>query len=143
MKRHPTLIPLSREHFRILVLAQGLRDDGPPTLKVLLPEDRTECARHVKSVFEETIEPHFTVEENRLFPLVQGQDPELERLAVELRGQHTRLRELACSEDLSDHLDLFGTLLVTHVRTEERQFFERLQLVFGEAGMRSINLSHP
>ena len=143
MKRHPTLIPLSREHFRVLILAQGLRDDGPPTLKALLPEDRTECARHVKSVFEETIEPHFTVEENRLFPLVQGQDPELERLVVELRGQHTRLRELACSEDLSDHLDLFGTLLVTHVRTEERQFFERLQLVFGEAGMRSINLSHP
>lgn len=143
MKRHPTLIPLSREHFRMLILAQGLRDHGPPTLKALLPEDTAQRAQHVKSVFTETIEPHFKVEESQLFPLVQGRDPELERLAIELRGQHTYLRKLASSDDLSDHLDRFGSLLVTHVRTEERKFFQRLQIVFGEAGMRSINLSHP
>ncbi|MGB5810962.1 MAG: hemerythrin domain-containing protein [Polyangiales bacterium] len=143
MKRHSTLIPLSREHFRMLILAQGLRDGGPPTLKALLSEDRAERARQVKSVFEETIEPHFLVEENQLFPLVRGQDPELERLATELCRQHANLRELACSEDLIHHLDDFGDLLVTHVRTEERRFFQRMQQVFGEQGMRSIKLCHP
>ncbi len=137
MQRHPHLVPLSHQHHDALLLCvlveRSLRaDSGAANLA-------RQAAKVVHFSATEG-ENHFGLEEEILFPLVEsalGGHPLLEVL----RAEHAELRALSAlleSEPTSEHLQAFTALLRSHVRKEEKDFFEDVQArlpeeVFAEA----------
>lgn len=142
MKRHPVFVPLSRDHHEALILGQGLRPDGPPTLRDALPAEPAARARHVLDFFRDRLAPHFTVEEETVLPRLEGRDAELDAEIANVREDHAALRALIealdTSEDPEPILVAFGERLVKHVRSEERGLFERAQRVLGDEGLTDL-----
>jgi iron-sulfur cluster repair protein YtfE (RIC family) len=139
MKRHPALVPLSREHHRVLLLAQGLRADGPPTLRAVLPAAASERAAHALAQWRAEIEPHFRFEEERLLPALEGHDAALDAEVARVRREHADIRALVARVEAGDaleaSLEALGEALVAHVRAEERGLFEVAQRVLGAEGL--------
>jgi formiminotetrahydrofolate cyclodeaminase len=122
VRRHPHLQPLSDDHHSALVLARRTRlaaercRDGSTLTKTW--EDVTRR-------FASELEPHFRVEEERLFPQLEstGERPLVERA----RADHARLRQLVrVGPDLDATME-FAELLHRHVRFEERELFPRAE----------------
>ena len=142
MKRHPALQPLSDDHHAALVLARQLRlaaerSPGRAELTPIWDDLRQRFARE--------LEPHFRVEEERLFPqLAAAGEP---ALAEQARSDHARLRELVHGEADAQAAAEFAQRLHRHVRFEERELFPRaeavLPLAILEAAGRAALLSRP
>jgi iron-sulfur cluster repair protein YtfE (RIC family) len=128
MKRHPSLIPLSREHHGALLLARLLRKDAP--LYKGLPSNAPDKADYALKFYQDEIIGHFA-EEEKVISLVKGLNPELDLLIDEMEKEHVQLHELFRlinnNSDLSVHLDKLGRALEDHVRKEERQIFPMIQ----------------
>lgn len=126
IKRHESLIPLSREHHYALMLClrinRGLPDNGndPAWLQTK--------ARQASLFVESDLETHFKAEEEILFPAMRGIAPAVD-LIEELRDEHRKLerlaRQLRTGELNSTKVTLreFATLLESHIRKEERRLF--------------------
>lgn len=129
MKRHASLVPLSRQHHDGLALGvfieRGLRRGGEQGVAVRLRQQALDA-------FELELRGHFDVEERVLFPKVRAAlpDPELiDRLLAEhdqLRGAFASLAR-AGDEDPSEALLDLRELLVSHIRTEEQVLFQAIQ----------------
>ncbi len=78
MRRHPSLIPLSRFHRSGLFVAQMCKRNGPKFKGY--PVDAMDKARYALDFFERSLEPHFILEEQRVFPVFTGVDPVLDSL---------------------------------------------------------------
>jgi hypothetical protein len=126
MLRDPSLHPLSHQHQHGLALCVIIRrtldrDESAET--------RRELAGKVKAAWEIELEPHFSVEEQALFPAVKGRidEPQLvDQLVREHREIETLIQDLlAFPETL--RLRAFAKLLNDHIRTEERRLFEQIQ----------------
>lgn len=128
MKRHPSLISLSREHHGALILARLLRQDAPPYKG--LPTDSLGKADYALKFYQEEMIEHFH-EEEKVIALVKGINSELDIFFAEMEQEHTQLHELFSqiqnNSDLPDHLDKLGRMLEDHVRKEERQIFPMIQ----------------
>ncbi|MHB1179329.1 MAG: hemerythrin domain-containing protein [Daejeonella sp.] len=128
MKRHPSLIPLSREHHGALILARLLRQDAPHYKG--LPTDAPGKADYALKFYQDEIIEHFD-EEEKVILLVKGINPELDLLLGEMEKEHVQLHELFRlinnNSDLSGHLDKLGRALEDHVRKEERRIFPMIQ----------------
>jgi hemerythrin-like domain-containing protein len=75
---------------------------------------------------------HLAIEEKKVFP-VAARFPELHALVKELLAEHAMLREffaraVARSLDAAS-LENYAEILVGHIRKEERQLFERMQVL--------------
>ena len=131
MKRHPALIKLSREHHSGLMLAQ-LTKKGSPKYKNM-PQDINSKLEYTLSVFSDEILPHFRFEENILIPFIRGKDNSIDKLSTEILNEHEKIysiiNSLSNNEDILENLYLLGELLDSHIRKEERDWFERIQLV--------------
>lgn len=142
MKRHPALVPLSRDHHRALLLAQGLRANGPRTLREALPHDGAARARHVLEVWDAEIAPHFALEEETLLPALEGRDETLDGQIAQVREDHRAIRRLIdrirSAPDPAPILEALGERLLAHVRSEERGLFERAQQILGDADLERI-----
>jgi hemerythrin-like domain-containing protein len=68
MKRRPALVPLSRDHHQVLVMAQRLRRAGP--------DDCADAARNYLEHWDAEARLHLRLEERELFPLVERTIPE-------------------------------------------------------------------
>jgi mannose-6-phosphate isomerase-like protein (cupin superfamily) len=127
VKRHPALVPLSHDHHPALVEARRLRQHGPAAAREFLRFFGSETTRH------------FREEEELVFPLLYGDEPEQLR---EVLLQHQRLRALAGrlrgGEDVSAEL---ADLLEAHIRLEERDLFELIQRRVPEDQLASIGLA--
>lgn len=127
MLRDSSLIPLSHQHQHALALC--VRLDRALQKGVLGVLDLAAWQLEVHQLYASEIQFHFTAEEQILFPAAQ-RFPELAPLAAELSGEHIRLREyfVRAEQGTLDQGELqeFVTLLVGHVRKEERQLFEAL-----------------
>ena len=125
MLRDKSLIPLSRQHQRVLALCVRI-DRASPIPVADLDAWQTEIAQ----LFQNEIRGHFTAEEQVIFPLAR-RFPKLAPLVEELLSAHAALREdfaRAESRSLSaSELLAFAARLSAHIRKEERQLFERLQ----------------
>lgn len=128
MKRHTSLISLSREHHGALILARLLRQDAPSYKG--LPGDAPGKAEYALNFYQEEMIEHFH-EEEKVISLVRGINPELDILFHEMEQEHTQLHELFSlinnNSDLPGHLDKLGRVLEDHVRKEERQIFPMIQ----------------
>ncbi len=128
MKRHDSLQPFSREHHHGLVLARLLREvedqDARRSVRVRLAQQ-----------WASQLVPHFAHEERWLTPLLTREEE------ARLTQEHDTLRELASLVITSDpetvpNVESFrqlGTLLHDHIRWEERELFEALQIRAADA----------
>ena len=129
LKRHPALVPLSRDHHAALVQALGLRrasearPKGPSAVAV---------AESFLQFYADELLGHIDDEERALLPRVSVADPEgaarIREEHEELGEQVARLREvLSDGRDPRPLMNEIGDLLEGHVRFEERAFFEAVQ----------------
>lgn len=140
MKRHPSLIPLSRFHRSVLFLALVCKKNAP-TVKGY-PEDDTGKRDYAISFYKTQLRQHMDLEEEKLFPVAAEINSELKALTQELLSEHKALdqlfTELNTTEDLPDTLDRLGILLEKHIRKEERQFFQLIQESLDETALAKL-----
>lgn len=129
MKRDIHLIPISRQHHQMLMLAQLLKKNAPPYKG--LPSDLAGKAHYALLKFKTLIKPHFQNEEDNLIAKLRNYDPDVEQLCQEILEEHQNLeesfeqiRQHHLSEDI---LDTLGKQLELHIRKEERVFFQMIQ----------------
>ncbi len=125
MLRDKSLVPLSHQHQRALALCVRMDrafQSGNLDLEVWQAE--------IQDQFEHEVEFHLIAEEKKIFP-VAARFPELQGLVKELLAEHAMLREFfsrAVARTLdATSLENYAEILVTHIRKEERQLFERMQ----------------
>jgi hemerythrin-like domain-containing protein len=133
MKRHASLVPLSRDHHHGLVMAQRLILGRSTNPRADWPVDRVRQAARLVDFFETDLRPHFEIEEAHVFPaaarhLVDG-DRRTRTLIAEHETMRAMIRDLAAgpTSRLEERLAAFGELLKAHIHTEERILFEQMQ----------------
>lgn len=123
MKRHQKLQDLSREHHGALQLAlkakRAAMSGDQATIKGMAAACRT--------AFSTELDPHFSVEEVTLLPLLvaAGEDG----LVAQVERDHQELRRLCIElqQPKAATLHGFAELLTSHVRFEERELFVVLE----------------
>ena len=133
MKRHQSLIPLSQDHHRGLVLVQRIKLGRSKSPRSGWPQDR--CLQRDRTVefFDTELIHHFRAEEQFLFPLAEPYLLPENEIVDLLRSQHFRLRGLVgqlrevLGSEVERLLLRFSDLLEVHIRKEERLFFEEVQ----------------
>jgi iron-sulfur cluster repair protein YtfE (RIC family) len=129
MLRDKNLIPLSHQHQHALALCVRIGRASP------IPQsDLGAWQAEIHQLVRNEIAVHFAAEEQVLFPAAKRL-PELIPLVEELIEDHASLRvsfARAGEQNLSaQQLSTFAGRLSSHIRKEERQFFERLQQLMG------------
>ena len=143
MKRHPGLVPLSRDHHHALVMAERLVLGRSTNPRADWPADRAGQAARLIDFFETDLGPHFEAEEAHVFPAAVRDLDAGDRLVRALVEDHEAMRAMvralgagrggrgprgpASLADLDGRLRAFGERLRRHVRVEERELFERMQ----------------
>ncbi len=134
MRRHKSLIPLSREHHPALLLAQLLKKDAPPYKG--LPGDLKGKAQYAISFWHDELQRHFRDEEQILFPFIRGHHNKIDELCAEILQEHRLLeklfKQLQTGKPNASLLDKIGTALEKHIRKEERVLFQKIQEKFSE-----------
>ena len=129
MLRDPALVPLSHQHQHALALCVRI---GKAFEEAGETPDVHPWEQEIVKQFDEEISAHFLAEEKHLFPLA-SQFEGLWQLVDELRIEHTLLRryvEKARARNFTvTDLQVFTASLSEHIRKEERQLFEALQLL--------------
>lgn len=132
MKRDPNLVPLSRQHFRALVLCMRIHRKRAP---------RDVLQRELLELYSDNVRFHFQAEEKFLFPAAR-RIAAIAPLVRELRAEHTRLRRAFAAARRralrSAELTRFAGLLEGHIRKEERQLFEECQKQMSEKELGEI-----
>lgn len=122
MLRDPSLIPLSHQHHNGLALCvltrRSLGEDSSPA-------NIARLARRVIDRYELELVNHFEIEEQVLFPLC-GTMPLVDTLLAEHRAMEALIPALRTAPT-ADLLEQFCSLLSTHIRREESEFFEQIQ----------------
>ena len=131
MKRHPALIPLSRDHHGGLVQALRVRraaTNGDASARLAAAREFVEFFRNEERV-------HLRDEEEELFPLFLRHVQPQPALLRQARLQHMQLEGFARKLDIAvaagivdrETLDAAGELLDAHIRLEERQLFPLIE----------------
>ncbi len=133
VKRHPALIPLSHDHHDALVVARGLILGRHTAPRSDWPHGRRAQVDRVTAFFNETLRPHFEAEERWVYPVAATYLSDGAAMVAALVEEHQQMRAQVHDLDtdptsaLEQRLPAFGTLLESHVRTEERVLFEAMQ----------------
>jgi iron-sulfur cluster repair protein YtfE (RIC family) len=129
MKRHSSLLSLSREHHGALILARLLQK-GAPAFKGL-PQDLAGKSRYAQEVYRTELADHFLAEEEAVLAQVRGVNSEIDLLVDEIYVEHQQLRKafgsISASNDLEGDLHVLGAALEAHIRKEERVLFPLIQ----------------
>ncbi len=143
MRRHPGLIPLSRFHRSVLFLALVCKKNAPPVKGY--PEDDEGKRDYALAFYQAKLKAHITLEETRLFPVVAGINDQLGALVTGLTEEHAALDKLFAAlrttGALSETLHQLGTLLESHVRKEERQFFQLIQESMDDEALSGLGIA--
>lgn len=134
MKRHESLIPLSKQHHNALILAQLIKKDAPRYNG--LPTTLEGKREYTLNKFRDHLVPHFEAEELILIPFILGSDKEVDEISQKVINQHKQIsdlvEEIRKQKDVEINLDRLGNLISEHVRLEERDLFQKIQNVFSE-----------
>ncbi len=129
MKRHSSIVSLSREHHGALILAKLLQKDAPPYKN--LPSDLHGKAAYALTQYQTELAAHFLAEELSVLEQVRGVNEEIDILIEEISTEHKQLRDLfECitkSHHLEEDLHSLGCSLEKHIRKEERVLFPLIQ----------------
>lgn len=129
MKRHNSLIPLSKFHRSVLFLALVAKKNAPNVKGY--PTTLEGKKDYALSFYERQLKDHFLLEEQKLFPAILGKNHDLDRLVDQIILEHQALKalfhKLANSNNLEYDLDKLGVALEKHIRKEERELFQQVQ----------------
>ncbi len=121
MKRDANLVPLSRQHFRALVLCMRIHRKRAA---------RSVLQREMLELYAEDVRFHFQAEEKYLFPAARRL-PAAAPLVRELLAEHKKMRRAFAAARRralkGEELVRFAGLLEGHIRKEERQLFQQCQ----------------
>ena len=118
LKRHKALQPLSREHHHGLLLSWKIRSGFSKNIEL------ERIKTYADWFFEHQLIPHFDLEEEHIFPLLEA-DNELVKRAL---ADHRRLKRLfAETKDVEKSLHKIEEELEQHIRFEERILFPEIQ----------------
>ncbi len=141
--RHPSLIPLSRDHHRGLALALRCRKQALGQMKPTGAEGLRERAEELRHFVSNHLEQHFQAEEEILFPLIRSCVPESHSLVEDLLEEHEEIRKgavrLEGKTDLAKILFDLGDLLERHIRKEERELFPLFETFVTPAEAERVN----
>ena len=128
MKRHESLVPLSRDHHDALILAQLIKKNAP--VYKGLPDTIATKASYAIKMFKDDLVKHFAKEEY-LLRRVKYLHPDILALTDEIVAEHQELATLFISlengPDQQTILNELGTKLELHIRKEERVLFPLIQ----------------
>ncbi len=133
MKRHASLVPLSRDHHHGLVMARRLILGRSTNPHADWPADRARQAKRLVEFFETHLRSHFDAEEVHVFPVaardLRDGPSRTRALIAEHETMRAMVRGLAADPTscLEERLTAFGKLLEEHIHTEERVLFEQMQ----------------
>jgi iron-sulfur cluster repair protein YtfE (RIC family) len=134
MKRHKSLIALSQDHHRGLLLSMLIKRDAPDYNG--FPNDTDGKIEYTINAWESELKQHFRNEEEILFPFVSGRDESLDIMINEILIEHkeieNRVKQLKNAKEPEEILYDLGDLLEHHIRREERELFELIQHVFSD-----------
>ncbi|MBM4244718.1 MAG: hemerythrin domain-containing protein [Deltaproteobacteria bacterium] len=144
-RRHPSLVPLSRDHRDALALAFRLKHPSPPgpATAVTPPSTPEGRARETLDFFAAHLAGHFRAEEDVLFPAIVASpaaDVACRSLVEQLVAEHRTMERgrdsiaaaLASGSGLADALATLADTLECHVRREERELFVRFDGIVAE-----------
>lgn len=126
MKRHPALVPFSRDHRDGFLLATRLQQDERALLRLWSHNPRWQ-AGYVLRFCDEHLTKHFREEEDILCPAIKRYIREHEKTLEQLLGGHTTIRALVrrfrnpAAAHLRQRLINFGKVLEDHIHCEERK----------------------
>lgn len=128
MKRHESLIPLSREHHDGLILAQLIKLNAP--VYKGMPETTADKVKYASKFYRFDLIEHFKKEEEMLRKIKLANEA-IDQLAVEIEEEHRVLQRLFSglenSTDQEAVLNELGILLEAHIRKEERILFPLIE----------------
>ncbi len=133
IKRHTSLQPLSRDHHEGLLLSWKIRKGIAFGIEL----DRIQ--NYVDWFFVNHLLPHFSIEEEKLFPIVGSDNASVKQALVE----HFQLVQLLKVEKKDkETLIKIADLLEAHIRFEERVLFNEVQAVATEDQLKEIESLH-
>ena len=137
MLRNRNLYPLSHQHQHGLALCVRVRRalDGRTPDEPTLARFRSE----LREFYAVEGGAHFAAEEEVVFPAAD-RFAELRPLTARLRGEHTELRTRFAQSESAPPDEMLATaeLLTAHIRTEERELFERMQQLMSDNDLAAI-----
>lgn len=133
MKRHPVLIPISREHHQVLLLAQLLKKDAPAYRG--LPSTREGKIHYASQLYQSLLKAHLWRDRQVLFPYLASYEDlaELSNALIASNSALTNHLEKLSDIASEEELDTIGRKLESYVRIKERQLFEQAQQVLNDA----------
>ncbi len=133
IKRHKTLKPLSRDHHHGLLLSWKLRTGLQKNV------DPVRMMAYCQIFHAEHLVPHFSLEEEAVFPIL-GDEHELVKRAL---AEHRRLTRLFTgTEDPAVLISQIEEELEAHIRFEERVLFNAIQDIATEEELDRIEEVH-
>lgn len=140
MKRHQSLIPLSREHHHGLIAAQFCKKNSPAYKK--MPSDPHGKRNYILAYGENELLSHLKVEEESLIPMLTGMSEDLDKLITRVLDEHDcirqLIRELETTSDVEEAVDNLGKAIDRHIRFEEREWFHNIQKLTDESLLNEI-----
>ncbi len=133
LKRHPALVPLSKDHHFGLLLCWKIRTG---MRRGIAPERMT---RYACYFFDHFLFTHFYEEEKLVFSLLKKEDEkrkEAERQHRRLKRLRQKLEALPARQAIT--LGLIEEELEAHIRFEERDLFPYLQQLLTEAQLTEV-----
>lgn len=132
-KRHKALQPLSREHHHGLLLSWKIRTGFSKNI------DPKRIRTYADWFYKNHLIPHFEIEENHIFPILEDENELVKRALAE----HRRLKRLFEErEDDTKTLHRIEEELEQHIRFEERVLFPEIQKVATEDEFLHIEKIH-
>ncbi len=133
LKRHKSIVPLSKDHHQALLLCWKIRTGFKKNIE----------PQRIKSYsnwfWKNHIQPHFNIEEKHVFPVL-GNELDLIKKAL---AEHRSLKKLFEAEtDINKNLSLIVEELENHVRFEERILFGEIQKVATDEALKNIEIYH-
>ncbi len=133
LKRVPALQPLSREHDYTLLFCLIIRLGLSRKIEPSRLNAYTQFFRH------EYLEPHFRIEEEKIFPELGNEHPMVVRALKEHRQIENLLNRTMQHES---EFVLLQSLLDGHIRFEERVLFQEMQLQLLPEALQRIAAVH-
>ena len=127
LKRHPALIPLSKDHHFGLLLCWKIRTG----IKKEIAEER--IAAYVAYFFQNHLLVHFDEEEKYIFSLLDEKDEKRKKAEKQHRKIGRLVERLASEpEKVKVTLGLIEEEVESHIRFEERDLFPYIQSTMDE-----------
>jgi len=133
-KRHPALHTLSSEHHHGLVFSSRIK------IGISKNVDVKRICSYVNWFKNNYLFVHFDIEEKHVFPVLGGEHKHV----ITAVNDHIKIRRLLEGPDYSfKMLNELATLLISHIRFEERYLFPEIQEEATEDQLKYIENIHP